>query len=149
MKSKRFEPIRDIAANSAQALRQAMSDAERRVAELEQQLAQLQAFREDYLQRAGQASGSMDTVRLQNNRAFLERIAEAIRAQAQKLGSARTEYEARRARWSEKHIEAEALGQAVERFRQDERKAADRREQRDADETGLRVWSAARGNGEI
>jgi flagellar export protein FliJ len=145
MKSKRFEPIRDIVASSAQDLRQAMADAERRVADIEVQLAQLQVFREDYLHKAAQVSGPMDTVRLQNNRAFLERMADAIRAQQQKLGVARAEYEARRTLWSEKRIEAEALGQAVVRFRQDERQAAERRDQRDADETGLRVWLAARG----
>lgn len=148
MKSKRFEPIRDIAENTAQTLRQAMSEAERRVAETEQQLAQLQAFRTDYLQKAGEASGPMDTVRLQNNRAFLDRLAEAIRSQLQKVGVARADYEARRTLWSDKRIEAEAIGQAVERFRQDERQAADRREQRESDETGLRIWLAARGAAE-
>ncbi len=148
MKSKRFEPIRDIVASSAQDLRQAMADAERRVAEIEAQLVQLQTFREDYLLKASQAGGSMDTVRLQNNRAFLDRLAEAVRAQLQKLGLARAEYEARRAQWSEKRIEAEALGQAVERFRRDERQAAERRDQREADETGLRVWLARRGSGD-
>ena len=143
MKSKRFEPIRNIAANSAQELQQAMIVAERHVAELEAQLAQLQSFREDYLQKAAQADGPMDTVRLQNNRAFLERIAEALRLQRQKLGAAHAEFEARRATWRAKHIEAEALGQAVERFRKDERQAAERRDQRDSDEAGLRVWLAA------
>jgi flagellar FliJ protein len=148
MKSKRFEPIHNIVASSAQDLQQAMTDAERRVAEIELQLEQLRSFREDYLQKAALAGGPMDTVRLQNNRAFLERLAEAIRAQLQKLGLARAEYEARRTVWSEKRIEAQALGQAVERFRQDERQAADRREQRESDETGLRVWLATRASGE-
>ncbi|MFI4891601.1 MAG: flagellar export protein FliJ [Steroidobacterales bacterium] len=148
MKSKRFEPIWDIVANSAQDLRQLMADAERRVAEIETHLAQLQAFREDYLNKAAHAGGLMDTVRLQNNRAFLERLAEAVRVQLQKLGTARAEYEARRKQWSEKRIEAEVLGQAVERFRQDERQVADRRDQQEVDETGLRVWLAARGSGD-
>jgi flagellar FliJ protein len=148
MKSKRFEPIHDIVASSAQDLRQAMTDAERRVAEMELQLEKLQSFREDYLQKAAQAGGPMDSVRLQNNRAFLERLAEAVRAQLKKLGLARAEYETRRTLWSEKRIEAQALGQAVERFRQDERQAADRRDQRESDEAGLRLWLSSRASGE-
>jgi flagellar FliJ protein len=147
MSSKRFAPIRDIVASNAQELQVAVSAAERRVAEAEQQLAQLEGFRADYLQRA-QTSGPMDTVRLQNNRAFLDRIADAIRQQQQKLGAARADYEARRLQWSEKRIEAEALGQAVERLRAGERLADERRDQRDSDEAGLRSWLAGRPPGE-
>jgi flagellar export protein FliJ len=145
MKSKRFEPIRDIADNSAKDLSQAMAEAERRVVELERQLQQLQNYREDYLLKAAQVSGPMDTVRLQNNRAFLDRLADAIRAQLQKVGVARAEYEVRRSQWSDKRIEAEALGRAVDRFRHEERNVADRHEQGEADDTGLRLWRAARG----
>ena len=145
MKSKRFEPIRDIAANSAHDLSVAMSEAAQRVAELERQLAQLGTYREEYLRRAAEATGSMDTVRLQNNRAFLDRLAEAMRMHAQQLGVARADYEARRLRWSEKRIEAETLGRAVDRFRHEERRAADRREQIEADDTGRRLQLAARG----
>jgi flagellar export protein FliJ len=147
MTSKRFVPIRDIVASNAQELRVGVSAAERRVVEMEQQLAQLETFRADYLQRA-QTGGLMDTVRLQNNRAFLDRIAEAIRQQQQKLGVARAEYEARRQQWSEKRIEAEALGQAVERLRRNERLVAERRDQQSSDEAGLRVWLAGRTQGD-
>ena len=144
MSSRRFEPIRDIVASNARDLQQAMADAERRLREAEQQLAQLETFRADYLQRASAAVGSLDTVRLQNNRAFLDRIAEAIRLQLQKVQVARADYEARRQQWSEKRIEAEALGQAVERLRQGERQEVERRDQRDSDEAGLRAWLAGR-----
>ena len=147
MSSKRLGPIRDIVDSAAQDLSQGMSLAERRVREMEQQLTQLETFRADYLQRA-ETSGPMDTVRLQNNRAFLDRIAEAIRQQQQKLAAARAEHEARRLQWSEKRIEAEALGQAIERMRQGERLVQERREQRDADEAGMRVWLARRAPGE-
>ena len=147
MSSKRFVPIRDIVAGNARELQVAVSAAERRVAEMEQQLAQLESFRADYLQRA-QTTGPMDTVRLQNNRAFLDRIADAIRQQQQKLGAARADHEARRLQWSEKRIEAEALGQAVERLRAGERLADERRDQRDSDEAGLRSWLAGRPAGE-
>lgn len=144
MSSKRFEPIRDIVASNARDLQQGMAEAERRMREAEQQLAQLESFRADYLQRASATVGSLDTVRLQNNRAFLDRIAEAIRLQLQKVGVARADYEARRLQWSEKRIEAEALGQAVERLRQGERQEVERRDQRDSDEAGLRAWLAGR-----
>ena len=45
MKSKRFEPIQEIASTSAKDLSRAMGDAGRKVADLEKQLEQLQKVR--------------------------------------------------------------------------------------------------------
>jgi flagellar FliJ protein len=145
MKSKRFEPIHEIAENSAKDLSHAMVEAERRVVELEHQLEQLRSYRETYLGKAAEAGTTMDPVRLQNTRVFMDRLAEAQRLHLQKLGAARAEYEAKRSLWSTKRIEAETLGRAVGRFRREERHAADRREQRDGDEAALRIAGVAMG----
>jgi flagellar FliJ protein len=143
-KSERFEPIRAVASNSAQALSAAVGEAGRRVAEIERQIAQLQTYRDDYVRNSADAGGTMDTVRFQNYRSFLERLGEALRAQAQALAAARAEYDRRHAVWREKRIEAESLGRAVDRFRQEEQRAADRGEQREADEAALRMSLAGR-----
>lgn len=139
MKSKRFEPIREIVANSADQLSRAMADAGRRVAELERQLEQLETYRDEYVRKSAQSGGSMDAVRLQNYRAFLDRLNDVLRVHVQKLGVARADYEARRAKWSEKRVEAETLGRAVDRFRREEQQAVERREQRDGDESAMRI----------
>jgi flagellar FliJ protein len=143
-KSKRFEPIREIASNSADALSRAMADAGRRVADLERQLEQLERYRAEYMQSPATAGASMDAVKLQNYRSFLDRLGEAKRQHQKNLDAARAEYEKRRALWSEKRVEAESLGRAVERFRKEERAAEDRREQREGDDAAIRV-SIARG----
>ena len=138
-KSKRFEPIREIASNSADALSRAMADAARRVADLERQLEQLERYRAEYLQNSTTAGASMDAVKLQNYRSFLDRLGEAKRQHQKNLDAARAEYEKRRALWSEKRVEAESLGRVVERFRKEERAAEDRREQREGDDAAMRV----------
>jgi flagellar protein FliJ len=143
-KSKRFEPIREIASNSADALSRAMADAGRRVADLERQLEQLERYRAEYLQNSTTAGASMDAVKLQNYRSFLDRLGEAKRQHQKNLDAARAEYEKRRALWSEKRVEAESLGRAVERFRKEERAAEDRLEQREGDDAGMRISLAAR-----
>jgi flagellar export protein FliJ len=61
------------------------------------------------------------------------------------LDNARAEYEKRRALWSEKRVEAESLSRVVERLRKEEQHAADRREQREGDDSALRISMAARG----
>ena len=87
----------------------------------------------------------MDAVTLQNYRSFLDRLGEAMRQHVKNLDAARAEFEKRRSTWSEKRVEAESLGRVVERFRNEERSAADRREQREGDDAAMRIALAARG----
>ena len=138
MKSKRFEPIREIASNSADSLSRGVADAERHLAEVEKQLLQLQKYRTDYLDQSDQKPDTLDTVRLQNLRSFLDRLADAIRVQTQAVAAARTDYEAKRLQWSLKRVEAEALGKVVERFKLDERRAQDKRDQNESDDASMR-----------
>ena len=138
MKSKRFEPIQEIAATSAKDLSRAMSEAGRKVTDLERQLEQLQSYRDEYVRKSAHSAGAIDAVKLQNYRSFLDRLGEALRQHLKNLDSARMEYEKRRALWSEKRIEAEGLSRVVDRFRKEEQHAADRREQREGDDAAMR-----------
>jgi flagellar export protein FliJ len=144
MKSKRFEPIQEIASNSAKDLSRVMGEAGRKVADLERQLEQLQAYRDEYVRNSTQANGAMDAVKLQNYRSFLGRLGDALSQHLKSLDNARKEFEKRRAQWSEKRIEAESLSRVVDRFRIEERHAADRREQREGDDAAMRSLLAAR-----
>ena len=141
MKSKRFEPIHEVASTSAKDLSRAMGDAGRKVTEMERQLAQLQAYRDEYV-RNSQSSGAMDAVKLQNYRSFLDRLGEALNQQQKLLAGARQEFEKRRLQWSEKRIEAESLNRVVDRFRKEEQNSADRREQREGDDAAMRLMLA-------
>src|SRR6202789_937153 len=105
IKSKRFEPIQEIAATSANDLSRVMAEAGRKVADLERQLEQLQNYRDEYVRNSTQSSGAIDAVKLQNYRSFLDRLGEALRQHLTKLDHARAEYEKRRLAWSEKRIE--------------------------------------------
>jgi flagellar export protein FliJ len=143
MKSKRFEPIQVIASTSAKELSRAMAEAGRKVADLELKLQQLQNYRDEYTRNSAHSGASMDAVKLQNYRSFLDRLGEAMRQHGKSLEHARADYEKKRAAWSDKRIEAESLGRAVEKFRQEERHELDLREQREGDEAAMRVMLAA------
>ncbi len=119
-----------------------MGEAGLKVTEMEQQVEQLQAYRDEYVSNSTQSSGAIDAVKLQNYRSFLDRLGEALRQQLKSLDNARAEYEMRRAQWSEKRIEAESLGRVVDRFRKEERHAAERRDQREGDDAALRLCLA-------
>ncbi len=139
MRSKRFEPIQEIASSSAEELSRTMGEAARRVADLERQLEQLKAYRDEYVSTSTESRGPIDAVKLQNYRSFLDRLGEALRQHLTKLDNARADYERRRLQWSEKRIEAESLGRAIDRFRKQEQHAADRREQREGDDAAMRI----------
>jgi len=145
MKSKRFEPIHEVASTSAKDSSRAMGDAGRKVAELERQLEQLQVYRDEYVRNSTQSSGAMDAVKLQNYRSFLDRLGEALNQQQKALDGARQEFEKRRVQWSEKRIEAESLNRVVDRFRKEEQNAADRREQSEGDDAAMRLMLARNG----
>ena len=138
MKSKRFEPIREIASLSAQDLSKTMGDAARRVADLDKQFEQLKNYRDEYVRNSSQPS-TIDAVKLQNYRAFLDRLGDAMRQHVTKLEVARADYEKRRQQWSEKRVEAESLGRAIDRFRKEERQIAERREQNEGDDAAMRI----------
>jgi flagellar FliJ protein len=144
IKSKRFEPIHEIVSTSARDLSRHMGDAARKVAELERQLEQLQAYRNEYVRNSSQSNAAMDAVKLQNYRSFLERLGEALNQHHKSLELARKEFDKRRAQWSEKRIEAESLNRVVDRFRKEEQSAADRHEQREVDDAALRLMLARR-----
>jgi flagellar export protein FliJ len=143
MKSKRFEPIQEIVSSSAKDLSRPMADAANKVAELERQLSQLQTYRDEYMRNSTQSNGSMDAVKLQNLRSFLDRLGDAMRQHGKTLEAARAEYERRRALWSQKRVEAESLNKVVDRFRKQEQHDADRRERHDGDEAAARAALAA------
>lgn len=147
IKSKRFEPIHEIASTSAKDLSRIMADAGRKVTELERQLEQLKTYRDEYVRNSTEANGAMDAVKLQNYRSFLDRLGEALNQHQKSLDIARKEFDKRRAQWSEKRIEAESLNRVVDRFRKEEQSAADRREQREGDDAAMRLMIAARTDG--
>jgi flagellar protein FliJ len=139
LRSKRFEPIQEIVSTSATDLSRAMGEAGRRVADLERQLEQLKAYRDDYVTNSTGGRGAMDAVKLQNYRSFIDRLGEVLRLHLLKLDKARAEYEKRRLQWSEKRIEAESLSRVIDRFRKEEQHATEQREQRESDDAAMRI----------
>jgi flagellar protein FliJ len=143
-KSKRFEPIHEIAATTAKDSSRIMAEAGRKVADLERQLEKLQSYRDEYVRNSTQSAGAIDAVKLQNYRSFLNRLGEALSQHLKSLAAAREEFEKRRVQWSEKRTEAESLNRVIDRFRQEEQHAADGREQREGDDAAMRWMLAAR-----
>src|ERR1700689_2592598 len=104
-KSKRFEPIQEIASNSADALSRPMADAARKVADLERQLVQLKTYRDEYVRNSTADGGAMDAVKLQNYRSFLDRLGDAKRQHVKNLDAPGADYRGRRRHGGGQRIE--------------------------------------------
>jgi flagellar FliJ protein len=138
-RAKRMKPVQNLFDDTERRLALAVATIERKVAEAEAKLQELERYRGDYdkqfAQRAGRGIGATD---LRDYQAFLGRLSEAIRQQQAVVKRAQSERDAERQRWQEAAKRAKALGHVVEQWQTEERRASDRREQRETDERAQR-----------
>jgi flagellar FliJ protein len=138
-RSRRIGSLHELARFEERSASRQLADAARELEAEERQLAQLNSFREEYGRLETVTTGGTDPLRLQNYRAFMDRLSEAIRQQEKRLESARAALAGSTETWRGRRIDAEALAAAIERFSADERRSVVRREQRDSDEVAQRV----------
>lgn len=142
-RSKRMQPIKNLADDRARDAGHALAIARRGLAEHERQLAELKAYHAEYAQRVANGAAA-DGIRLQNYHAFLGRLKNAIEQQAKVVATAAAELALAEDAWRERHSEAGSIGKAVDRIKTGERRDADRREQRESDERALQNLQRAR-----
>lgn len=134
-RSKRMEPVRDLALEREREAGAQVALARRALEDAERQLTQLRDYRVEYLGRVSE--GAADGVRLQNYHAFLGRLSSAIEQQDKQVALALASLERATDAWRERRIEAASIGRAVEKLATGERKVADQRAQREADERSI------------
>jgi flagellar protein FliJ len=141
-RTKRIAPVQTLFDDNERRLAQSLAAFERRAAESEKKLQELERYRAEYekqfTQRAGRGIGATD---LRDYQAFLARLNEAIRQQTALVQRAQIERDAERQRWQDSARRAKALGFVVDGWRAEERRADDRRDQRETDERAQRKVS--------
>ena len=134
-----MKPVQNLYDDTERRHAVALATVERKVADAEAKLQELERYRGDYenqfKQRAGRGIGATD---LRDYQAFLARLSDAIRQQQAVVRRAQSERDAERLRWQEAAKRAKALGHVVEQWQSEERRASDRREQRESDERAQR-----------
>lgn len=101
------------------------------LAKSEQQLEELRRYRQEYAA-AGESASTVGA--LLNRQKFVERIDQAIAQQTVEIARVQRQFEHVRSRWHQAHAREGALDSVIERYREQERVAEDRREQSDSDE---------------
>jgi flagellar FliJ protein len=134
-----MKPVQSLFDDNERRLATGLATIERKVADAEAKLQELERYRLDYdKQFAQRAGGGIGVTALRDYQAFLSRLSEAIRQQRAVVKRAQSERDAERLRWQDAAKRAKALGHVVEQWQTEERRASDRREQRESDERAQR-----------
>ena len=134
-RTQRIRPVQRLMDGREQELAKATAQARQQLVEAEAKLAELARYRGDYhLGFQKEAAGGASGLRLRDFRLFLARLDEALRQQELIVARARSELETQTRLWHESLRRAKALGIVVDKWRGEERRAADRQEQRATDE---------------
>jgi flagellar FliJ protein len=134
-RTRRIEPVQRIVDERERELAKVVAQARRTLGEAEAKLGELVRYRADYQKGfEKEAAVGASGLRLRDFRLFLARLDEAIRQQELVVARAQGEVESRNRDWHESLRKAKALGVVVDKWRGEERLAADRQDQRETDE---------------
>ncbi len=139
VKSKRIEPIADLARNSEREAAKALGQV---LQQLDQQQAQLQllfGYQAEYQRRLNDsASQGMNAQALNEYREFIAKLSLAIEQQEQAVEQARRELDEKKRYWFAKRGRSKALDAVLDRYIKHERQALEKKEQREHDDRNNR-----------
>ncbi|HET6554921.1 MAG TPA: flagellar export protein FliJ [Dyella sp.] len=132
MKSRasQLQPAVDLAHERQETAMQRLAEQQQKLAKAEAQLTELRRYREEYAQPANGVTVSA----LLNRRQFVERIDQVIGQQINEVARQQRMLEQVRGQWRDAHAREQALGSVIDRYRDQERKIEERREQAEIDE---------------
>jgi len=131
-RSERLMPAVDHARKKTETALQQLGEQQNQLSLAEQQLAELQRYRQEYAM--GQQSGGMSVHALLNRQQFIERIDQAIGQQSREVVRRQRMLEQAGSAWREANARERVLDGVVERASEQERRSEERREQNDVDE---------------
>jgi flagellar protein FliJ len=138
-RAKRLAPVQSVVEAAERKLAQGLAGLQRRLADAETKLLELERYRGEYEQGFTQrAGGGIGVALLRDYQAFLGRLTEAIRQQQSVVQRTRSERDAEQARWQQAARRVKAVDHVVEQWQAEDRRLVDQREQRDTDERGQR-----------
>lgn len=138
-RSERMRPVQRAVEDVERQRAVRLAAAERTLAEAQAKLDELTRYHDDYVRRfASLAATGMGGMGLRDYQTFLARLGAAIRAQAEVVHSARAQRDSEQSVWQRAATRAKSVEKVVDHWREDERHSADRREQKESDERGLR-----------
>lgn len=137
--SERLKPVRGIAERRERTAAQAYTNAQRALQSQQDKLEQLRQFQQEYQGQFDAACrGGLSVGELQEYRAFLARLQQAVSQQETAVETSHQAHLDTQRRWQAQHVRTQAIGKAIERLRSEESQDQERREQKESDEYAQR-----------
>jgi flagellar protein FliJ len=141
-RAQRLEMVQNVVDDQERRRAEALAMSQRRVAESEAKLAELETYHDSYVRGfAIRAESGIDGALARDYQAFLARLQEALRQQTQIVIRARAQRDGEMQIWQGAAQRAQAVGHMVRRFQSEEARALDRQEQGESDERSARAWT--------
>lgn len=130
-----MQPVQQVAEERERRAAEEFGRAQKLVEEHERQLRELKSYRKEYLE-SYQVKGAtgMRMSALRDWQQFLAKLDQAIEQQQRSLQAANRQCEEKRAAWHQARGKQKAIGKVVDRFKAEESRERDRREQKEIDE---------------
>ncbi|MEN8178637.1 MAG: flagellar export protein FliJ [Pseudomonadota bacterium] len=137
--SKRLKPVQRVAESREQKAARHMGQSHKMLQAEEVKLTQLKQYHQEYLGRFEVAARKgISASQLQEYRAFLSKLDDAIRQQQDVVQASKLDHSTNKDDWRMKHTRTQALNKAVNRFQKQEKATAERNEQKESDERNQR-----------
>lgn len=137
--SERLKPIQHVAEVRERDAARSFGESQRQLDEEQQRLSQLEAYRDEYLQRFQRLQQEGLTVaQLLEYQAFLAKLDAAVRHQAEIVQLRRSDAERRLEAWKDRRTHSRAMERAVDNLAERELRDGERREQKALDDRNQR-----------
>ena len=134
-RTQRIEPVLRRVDDDERERSRVLAQARLKQTDAESKRDELARYRADYLRGFDQqARDGASSLRLRDYRLFLARLDDALKQQDGVVARARADVERETRAWQDAARKARALGHVIDKWRGDERRAAERQEQRETDE---------------
>ncbi|MEP7244224.1 MAG: flagellar export protein FliJ [Gammaproteobacteria bacterium] len=138
-RSERMQTVERVVSDVERKRAEALALSEKRVAESEAKLTELEGYQKSYAdQFTARAKSGMGANGLRDYQTFMARLADAVRQQVLVVAKTRADRDAVLKTWQTAAQRAEAVGGLVKRWQGDEQRVADRQEQLESDERAQR-----------
>lgn len=145
-RSERMAPVQRVLGTTERDRARDMGTAQKQLEDAEARLRDLRQYHGEYLQGFEQrARTGQSVLALRDYQLFLARLEEAIRQQEQIVAQAKQDVSGSRQRWQSAARQVKAVESVVSRWQGDEKRQADRIEQKNTDERAMRPRSAGPG----
>lgn len=141
-KTERIGMVRRVVETHERLKAEALATCEKNVLAAQAKLDELEAYRAAYVREfARRAESGMNGADVREYQIFLSRLDEALRHQTQILAQVRLKRGAELESWRNAARRAAAVGNLAAHWQTEERLAADKVEQKEADERSQQLWS--------